>query len=253
MILKNLTRTKAGTGQLVRYIFRYLLKGEKTGAVKQQNCQPFIIRHNIRSKTVEGFVKEFENNLKRRKYKRKDQTIIHHTILSWSHRDAEQITDPKLRAIARRFIELRGENNLYVGTKHTDRSHIHLHIAVSGNQVNGTSSRMSRKEFETLKKQLTAFQQEHFPELVHSIPRHGLKKIEWRKSMERQREKSTPYTKQETVLNELAAIRAKKEAAKELDTGRERERKKVASPFIEPVSGLFGDSELIAQAGISPG
>jgi hypothetical protein len=149
-------------------------------------------------------------------------------------------------------------NNLYVGTKHTDRSHIHLHIAVSGNQINGTSSRMSLKEFETLKKQLTAFQQKRFPELVHSIPRHGLKKMEWRKSMERQREKTsremnTPYTKQETVLNELAAIRAKKEAAKELDTGRERERKKVTSPFIEPVSGLFGDSEPIAQAGISPG
>jgi hypothetical protein len=81
-----------------------------------------------------------------------------------------------LRDISREFIRLRGENNLYVGTKHVDREHVHLHIAMSGTQLNGLSSRISRQQFAELKIALDGYQKEKYPELVHSLPRHGRSK-----------------------------------------------------------------------------
>lgn len=169
MIIKELTRKK-GSGQLVRYILRYTLDEKKQITA---SGKPFIIRHNIRSRSIEGYIKEFQQNEVNRVYKRKDQTVIHHTILSWSPEDAIHITDAKLKAIAKEYVRLRGSNNLYVGTKHTDRQHIHLHIAVSGSQLNGRSSRMSKQAFAGLKCTLDAYQKEHFSELVHSLPLHG--------------------------------------------------------------------------------
>lgn len=172
MIIKNLTRKKTGTGQLIRYIFRYMLDEEKQ-LNQGDKEQALVIRHNVRNRTVEGFIKAFKENEKNRIIKRKDQTIIHHTILSWSHKDATHITDKMLLDITRKFIRLRGETNLYVGTKHTDRNHVHLHIAVSGSQINGRSSRMSKKAFADLKLSLDTYQKEKYPELVHSLPFHG--------------------------------------------------------------------------------
>lgn len=170
MILKSLTRKNAGAGKLLKYIFRYVLDEEKLSSKTQQS---FIIRHNIRSRTIEGYVKEFKANQENRLFKRKDQAVIHHTILSWSNRDAHHITDPMLKDIVRRYIKLRGENILYVGTKHVDCDHIHLHIAQSAYRLNNRSSRISKAAFARLKIELDAYQRSRYPELTHSLPEHG--------------------------------------------------------------------------------
>lgn len=251
MILKNLTRKKTGTRQLVRYIFRYMLQAEKTGVLKHKDdCKPFIFRHNIKSKTVEGFIKEFENNLLLRKRKTSNQTIIHHTILSWSHKDANQITDKKLRTIARRFVQLRGENNLFVGTKHSDRSHIHLHFAVSGNQINGCSSRLSKKEFEDLKKSLDEFQKEKYPELSNSLPRHGLSK-EKRCLTQNKKTEEVQLTKEKNELTEISQLR-KGNKKREVGLGRELEAP-FFSPFQHSPFGEFATGGISSPTDTSPG
>ncbi|MEK7227820.1 MAG: relaxase/mobilization nuclease domain-containing protein [Patescibacteria group bacterium] len=182
MILKALTR-KVGSGgvvgqQLIRYILRYSLDEQKQinlkGVAKSSGEVPFIIRHNIRSSTLEGFIMEFKQNEKNRIHKRSNQTALNHFIISFSPDDSLHIDDKKLRAIAKKFIQLRGENNLYIGSKHMDKSHIHLHIAGSGTQINGRASRISKKQLADLKKALDAFQMQRFPELTNSLPRHGL-------------------------------------------------------------------------------
>lgn len=173
MIVKSLSRkaTSGSTGQLLGYIFRYVLDKEKRLPAEK----PFIIKHNIRSRTVEGFVKEFEKNERNRIHKRSDQVSVNHTILSWAKVDKGNITDKILKDIAKQFIGLRGENNLFLGTKHEDKDHIHLHLAVSATQLNGLSSRMSRQQFSELKITLDAYQKEKYPQLT-SLPRHGLSK-----------------------------------------------------------------------------
>ena len=170
MIVKNLTR-KSGTGTLLHYLFKYITSKDAPSEAK-----PFVVRHNIRSGDIAGYIREFEQNEYNRLRKRKDQPAINHVILSWSDKDADKLTDAKLRDMAKEFIRLRGKNNLYVITKHLDRSHIHLHCAVSASQLSGKSSRISKLEFETLKKSLDAYQREKYPELSRSLPAHGKQK-----------------------------------------------------------------------------
>lgn len=173
MIIKNLTRKKTGIGQLLNYLFKYVTEEEKIKGFSGNDT--LVIRHNVRSRSVQGFIKEFELNATNRTYRRIDETIVHHTILSWSHKDADKITNKMLLDIAKRYIELRGKNNLYIGAKHTDKAHIHLHLTMSGSQINGRSSRISKQEFATIKIEMDKFQKEQFPELEHSLPCHGWK------------------------------------------------------------------------------
>lgn len=169
-VIKNLTRKSSGP--VIKYILRYMLSDDKQ-LKKESLNKPFIVRHNIRSRTIEGYIKEFKENESRRKYKRKNQIAINHTIISWNNKDTQKITDATLKAIAKQFIKLRGENNLYIISKHTDRKHIHLHCAVSSNSLDGFSNRLSKVQFAAFKIELQKFQIQHFPELHNSIPHHG--------------------------------------------------------------------------------
>lgn len=180
MIIKNLTR-KNNSGQLLRYILRYILTKEKQALSDRTLPKPFLIRKNIRSRTLEGYIHEFKSVESNRVYKRSDQTALHHTILSWSDKDAMYVTDEMLSDIAKQYIKLRGENNLYLGTVHRDRSHIHIHIAVSATQLNGKASRVSKEKFAAIKTSLNLYQKEKYPELSHSLPNHG-KKFEFKKT-----------------------------------------------------------------------
>ena len=243
MILKNLSRSNGGSGQLVKYIFRYIFRsqgkttiskkdydrplylpkgvilmakdihhlraeksdtrlladikekypsmnfaayyknyilpqlpnadtGQKVQIVKDQNS-PFIIKHNMRANSLNGFIREFESNERGRIHKRSNQTTVHHTIISFSNKDSKHINEKLLRDMSKEYIRLRGGNNMYVGTVHLDREHIHLHVAMGGTTIDGKSSRISKKEFEDVKIKLQEYQLKKYPELSHSLPEHG--------------------------------------------------------------------------------
>lgn len=174
MIIKNLSRkaTNGSTGQLINYVARYVLDEKKQ--LKSDNI--FLIKHNLYGQTLAEFVRQFEANEANRIHKRSDQISLQHAILSWHRDDSNLITDGMLNDMAEEFIRLRGKNNLYLFSKHEDKSHIHLHGIVSATQLNGYSSRMSRQNFAYLKTALQEYQKERYPELSHSLPRHGLAK-----------------------------------------------------------------------------
>lgn len=166
MILKNLTR-RTNTGQLVQYLF----KNEKA-----QNPKP-ILKHNLRSRTTKGWTKEFENNFESRIHRRKDNIRLHHTIISFSNKDKEKINPEMLKDITKKYIELRGKDNIYLASSHYDKEHIHLHIVMSSTKlITGESNRISRLEFKDLKLALDRYQREKYPELVNSLPAHGKSK-----------------------------------------------------------------------------
>jgi hypothetical protein len=163
VILKNLTR-RSNIGQLVNYI----LKPEKN-----EKAEP-ILKHNLRSRSAIGWTKEFESNDAMRLYKRSDNIKLNHTILSFSNKDVEHISKDLLIDISKKFIELRGNNNVYLASSHHDNEHIHLHILMSSTKyMTGESNRISKKEFHELKLSLDAYQKQKFPELIHSLPEHG--------------------------------------------------------------------------------
>ncbi len=163
MILKNLTR-RSNTGQLVNYLF----KQEKDNKPKP------ILKHNLRSRTTKGWTKELDKNFESRLNKRKDNIRLHHTIISFSNKDKKQINPELLKDITKKYIELRGKDNIYLASSHHDKEHIHLHIVMSSTKfITGESNRISRQEFKDLKLALDQYQKEKYPELIHSLPAHG--------------------------------------------------------------------------------
>lgn len=167
MILKSLSR-KSGTRQILTYLFK---DKEKLGSDKSR---PLIIRKNVRSRTLDKWVKEFKANEEMRIHKRKDSVQVYHTVLSFSTKDKEHINEKMLRDIAKQYMKVRGENNLYIGTAHFDRDHVHLHMVMSGTKyMTGIANRQSRAEFQKLKLSMDSFQKRKYPELANSLPKHG--------------------------------------------------------------------------------
>ena len=163
MILKSLSR-RNNTLQLVGYLFKQ---------EKNEKPQP-ILKHNLRSRSVKGWAKEFDQNESLRLHKRKDNIKINHTILSFSTKDKEYISKSLLKDVSKKFVELRGKDNVYLVSSHHDRQHIHLHIIMSGTKyLTGESNRISKKEFHELKLALDSYQKEKYPKLIHSLPEHG--------------------------------------------------------------------------------
>lgn len=163
MILKNLTR-RSNTAQLVNYLF----KQEKDNKPKP------ILKHNLRSRTTKGWTKEMVKNFESRINKRKDNIRLHHTIISFSNKDKKQINTELLKDITKKYIELRGKDNIYLASSHNDKEHIHLHIVMPSTKlITGESNRISRQEFKDLKIALDEYQKEKYPELINSLPFHG--------------------------------------------------------------------------------
>jgi hypothetical protein len=176
MIVKSLSRRSGSTGQLVRYALKYVLeKEQKVQSLKEQKSRSFIIKHNVRSRSITGYIREFEALESLRQHKRSNSVSLYHYILSFSSKDTKHVTDAMLLSTAKRFIEIRGKDNLYVGSKHEDRQHIHLHIVMSAVDVAGRGARISKAQFLSLKQELDAWQKEQYPELINSLPEHGRK------------------------------------------------------------------------------
>lgn len=175
-ILKHLTRKgKNGSSPLLRYIFRYIYNPEKSTLVTQAN--PFLIRHNIRSRSIAGYIKEFDAVETNRIHTRgSKQTSVHHSILSWSAKDTQHITEEIISDITRHYIKLHVPECLVVGTVHRDRQHLHVHLAISSTRLNGKACRVSKAGFAKIKEELNEYQRTKFPQLKHSLPQHGRKR-----------------------------------------------------------------------------
>ena len=196
MILKSLSR-KTNPGQLLSYLFK------KEDKLIGNNQKPIVIRHNVRSKTIEKWKKEFKANEQFRLHKRKDSVKAYHTILSFSNKDKDKITEKTLRAVAKQFMQLRGKDNLFIGTAHCDKDHVHLHMVMSGTKyLTGQANRLSRAQFRELKQSLDKWQLKTFPELVHSLPRHGLNKATKEPFVDR---RNGRVSQKETLLKTLEA------------------------------------------------
>lgn len=205
MVIKVLSR-KSNTGTLMSYLFKYIHNEEKT------SIKPFVVRHNVRGNNVQAYTQEFEANEANRLHKRKNQPSVYHTILSWHKESAKFLDDRKLRILVKEFIQQRGNLNKYVVSKHIDREHIHLHVAVSATNILGKSSRISKHAFEQLKINMDRFQKEKFPELSHSLPQHGKK-----------REEQKVFAKMQKELKQLNTLRANTDREKENGFERKRE------------------------------
>lgn len=198
--------------------------GEKDRLMDSQG-RSLLVTHNLRGKTIDGWVKQFKENEKYRLRKRKNSVYLNHEIISFHRDSTRHLSIEKLEQLVREYFRLRG-NMLAVATSHYDRYHIHLHICTSAIEYRtGKSMRMSRAELAALKKNLQEFQQERFPELSRSVVRHG--KGSKRRSSEKEiqyKERTKKPSKRDQVKNMVnECFRTSKSEKEFFDRLKERE------------------------------
>lgn len=169
MIIKSLSR-KNNAAQLVKYVLRYSLKENR--AMKDKEHATIILRHNLRSRSLNGYVKEFRENEMYRIYHRKDAVILFHNILSLHPSDKQKISDAILKDFAKKFVELRARDCLCLAVAHKEKEHTHIHLINSGVKIDGYSARISKQNFKTIIRTLETYQREKYPELIYSKNNH---------------------------------------------------------------------------------
>jgi len=193
MIIKVLTRHNPSFTSLLSYI---LQKGKSS----------LVFTHNVRSKSQEDIVNEFIKNEALRKYPRKGNIMMYHTIVSLSSKeDKTKISDNMLIDLGKKFISLRGTNGMHIGAVHRDDTdHVHIHFMSSGTQFRtGKAARLSKRDLLDLKIKYQEYHTRKYPELTKSIVPHGQKRHyetnkEWQ-SMHQEERKSIKEQIRQTV------------------------------------------------------
>lgn len=166
MIVKSLTRKQSTFRQLLEYMMHDNDRLTKSGS--------FVLQHNIKGKTIDDWVRAFEQNEQDRIHRRSNNVKMYHEILSFSNKDIQKITTKTLKDIAKKYIQIRSEQALFIAIPHQDKEHLHIHFCMSGvEQYTGLSTRISREHFKEIKQEIQTYQIEHFPELSNSIVNHN--------------------------------------------------------------------------------
>lgn len=166
MILKILPRHQVTA---FKSLINYILNHEKTG-----EYSPVLITHNLRGDNKEEYIQEFYENEAYRSRRRKNTTYLYHEITSISSEDSNKVTPEILQDLAKKYIELRGKDALYLGFAHYDKEHVHIHFATSGLKYRQNKAhRLSREQLHSLKIEFQRYHQEKYPELDKSICEHG--------------------------------------------------------------------------------
>ena len=165
-IVKVLARHNPSYGSLIEYL-------SKEG--KSKNGKPAILTHNFKGIDKPAWVQELMQNESFRRYPKATQIFLYHTIISFSNlENKELITEEVLQDLANQYINLRGNNGMYLLAFHGDKEHQHIHVLESGLQYRtGMAHRLSHQDLHELKTQFQEYHKEHYPFLTHSLPEHG--------------------------------------------------------------------------------
>jgi hypothetical protein len=156
MIIKSMSRKQASFGQLVDYM--------EDG---RQDIK-YTIKHNLYSNKSDEIKKEFESNASFLN-KRKNGVYMYHEVVSITK--SKQLNDEEqkelLRKIGLQYIEKRANNNLVYGVLHTDKEdNFHYHFLISSNESEESKKhRLSKYDFDKIKKDLENLVLEKYPEL----------------------------------------------------------------------------------------
>ncbi|HZG01000.1 MAG TPA: relaxase/mobilization nuclease domain-containing protein [Chitinophagales bacterium] len=168
MIIKIKSHKRAAFKQVLSYML------DHRDRLYDKDKSSFAVTHNLKGKSIDKWVKQFDSNEASRRLKRKDSVRLTHEILSWHKADAKHLTLEKLETIAREYIKQRNPNGMYVVVPHFDKHHFHLHVCASGVEYKtGKSLRLSKPDLQRLKVEVQRYQLTRFPELSNSTVDHS--------------------------------------------------------------------------------
>lgn len=163
-IVKILARHAPAYRSLIKYILN---------EAKIDKAQ--IYTQNLRSKDLDGYVREFMANEAFRRQSRSDQIFMFHEILSFhSDEKSAALTRDLIDDLVKEYMRLRGTTGVMLAAPHFDQNHIHVHVCVSGLQYRtGKSFGLSKAQLQELKVSFQQYHKVQFPEIEKSFPEHG--------------------------------------------------------------------------------
>jgi len=162
----------------------------------------FIFKHNLKGNQVENWVQQFEENEAFRIHKRTGNMILSHEIISFNAEDSPHIDVGIMRDFTKKYIEYRGLRGMYIAVSHFDTDNFHIHLCCSSVEYRtGKAMCLSRKEFQDLKIRMQEYQMQKYPQLQHSIVRHGGGKTQ-QKDREYQVEKRSGQVSKRTQIKD---------------------------------------------------
>ena len=138
----------------------------------EKSDEQYSVYQNLYSRNNEDLESEFLRNVEYMK-KRKNGNFMYHEILSITK--AQKLDEKQqkkiLRSVAYEYAKRRAENNLIFGTLHDDHDdHLHYHLLISANALNESKkTRLSKTQFDKLKKEMEARVLKHHPELEQKV------------------------------------------------------------------------------------
>ena len=154
MIIKSLSRATKSFEALYKYLTRD----------KESLLNGFNLYADPHSK--EELVEEFLNNSKHLKGAR-GKNYLYHEIISLNPNNLPlQEQQHILIDLVNKYISLRAENHLTFTALHQDKDHLHIHLMISANELEGSKRiRLSKKEFSTIQKELEQYVNSTYPQL----------------------------------------------------------------------------------------
>ncbi len=155
-------------------VVNYLLR-------ESEQDDSFVLTRFIKGKNPSNaeISKQFLENEQHRINSRKNNVKLYMEILSFHVDNAKDLTNDKLKKIARKYISLRSNLSVALATVHRkEKDHVHLHILLSGTEYKtGRSVRISRDDFKhKVKLPAEQYVRENFIELERSAINHNASK-----------------------------------------------------------------------------
>ena len=159
MIIKSLSRKDKGCfAQLLHYVH---------GSTHPEHSLSWL--HNFPAETSFDLVhqaKVFEKNFSLRSHKQGIRAF--HEILSFHPKDRAYLEEhPEiLEDLVNQYLNLRCPYALASVTTHTSEDHLHVHCIISSNNKEERASlRLSKKEFQAIRREMETYQLEQYPQL----------------------------------------------------------------------------------------
>ena len=157
MIIKSMSRKSTSFSQLYDYLTR--------------DTSSFTFSRNTYSspKNKKEFVNEFYANARHLKEAR-GKVFLYHEVLSLEQNNLSKERQKEiLLDMAEKYLFQRADEHLAFGVIHDEKEHIHLHLMISANEIEGDKRvRLSKKEFKEIQQRLENYKNQKYKELRES-------------------------------------------------------------------------------------
>lgn len=160
MVIVSYSRKTASFYQLLRYI--------NDNALEHQ--QERYRTYNLLGENLHRITDEFYANYRLLR-PHKGANSMYHEVLSFSHRTPrEQLTEDVIWDLVDEYIRLRQVSDHLIFANIHHGENLHVHLMISSNAVGSNRrKRLSKREFLQAQELTQVYQQEHYPQLYHSL------------------------------------------------------------------------------------